>query len=640
MKGLLEKAQPPKLMSAFLGIIVLLSGVVAPTVNAQADYYKNLEFPFYDPSSGGSSCDPSAQLSGSDNESKVWNFLSSQGLKPIAAAGLMGNFQSESAGTWNPRINNGGDLTDSPKSNAIAYGLAQWLGGRQDNLVQTAQQQGIIPGDLGLQLGFIKTELNSSYKTTVLDPIQALSNGTVKDQVTQAAFIVYQSYEGPNDGSYPSRESNAWDVYQKFSSNPPTSGSGGNCAASSCSASGQPVEGTSANTIVIDPGHVPGHTSDTATDPTTGLYVEDYDNPTNERIDAYNASVKIVNKLKTDGYNAINSKAGVDDSFDLGQRAAKDNAPSPALIVVLHGNNDSVRTLMYPDSGSERTPGDKINGKRLDGTRGLTHPEIESPSQAYAQQMATIINSKINDGYTAKSYTQEYGPYESNGLGGNGLNFGNTPVQAILSAHPEVYSEVDNSILGADSFANAMVDAIEQAIPLAANSGSQPSSPSNSTSTSAILCEAQKYQGIYYQSGGGHAGYSAFRQACPEAAVSNAAQSSTADNPGPCATDCSGLVSVAIDAAYNQNYNWVVTEDTGEMSGDGAQYWQKLGSIGQAQPGDIVTRLGHVEIVQGVSGNSLVTFGSHQTGTKTGPVSSTADYWTAAWRWTGPGVTQ
>lgn len=159
-----------------------------------------------------------------------------------------------------------------------------------------------------------------------------------------------------------------------------------------------------------------------------------------------------------------------------------------------------------------------------------------------------------------------------------------------------------------------------------------------------ILCEAEKYQGIYYRWGGGHQGYSAFIAGCPNPANApdNQPTGSPPDptdnglsgNPSPCATDCTGLVSIALDEAFNQDYIWTVN---GTMQGDGAQYWKQI-PIEQATAGDIVTTQDHVEIVDHVSGNTVYTFGSHETGTQTGPVTSSTGDWTyGAWRWTGPG---
>jgi hypothetical protein len=163
------------------------------------------------------------------------------------------------------------------------------------------------------------------------------------------------------------------------------------------------------------------------------------------------------------------------------------------------------------------------------------------------------------------------------------------------------------------------------------------SSGSTVTGDAEILCEAEQYSGIYYLWGGGHDGYANFRQGCPISSLSSAASASTAGDPGPCATDCAGLVSMALDQAFNQTFDWTVDETTGKMVGAGADKWQPI-KISQAQPGDIVTFPGHVEIVKSINGNNLVTFGSHYTGTQTSAVTSAPSYWTTgAWHWSGSG---
>lgn len=150
----------------------------------------------------------------------------------------------------------------------------------------------------------------------------------------------------------------------------------------------------------------------------------------------------------------------------------------------------------------------------------------------------------------------------------------------------------------------------------------------------AILCEAKKYEGIFYLFGGGHEAYSTFRQICPEASIPAAAAASTEADPGPCATDCSGLISVAVDAAFGLSYTWSID---GTMVGSGSQYWQSI-PIDQAKAGDIVTTSEHVEIVDHIQGDTVYTFGSHETGTKTGQVTTSKGYWTSgAYHWTGPG---
>lgn len=168
----------------------------------------------------------------------------------------------------------------------------------------------------------------------------------------------------------------------------------------------------------------------------------------------------------------------------------------------------------------------------------------------------------------------------------------------------------------------------------------------SATGDAKILCEAKKYAGIYYEYAGGHQGLKAFLAGCPDPSNPpnnqpnggpvNGDPAGLSGNPSPCATDCSGLVSIALDEAFNQDYMWIVSGAA--MQGAGATNWKKI-SINQTQAGDIVTMDEHVEIVDHVSGSNIVTFGSHETGTKTGDVTQPMSAWVAAYHWTGAGST-
>lgn len=174
-------------------------------------------------------------------------------------------------------------------------------------------------------------------------------------------------------------------------------------------------------------------------------------------------------------------------------------------------------------------------------------------------------------------------------------------------------------------------------------------SPVNCTTASGnakILCEAKAYNGIYYRWGGGHNGYAAFTAACPDpsnppdnqpsGAPPDAGNGGLSGNPSPCATDCSGLVDIAVQAAFGTNLGGVAVSG---LESD-AKNWKKLPSLAVVQTGDIVV-IGteHVEIVDYYdSGNQLLyTFGSHHTGAKTSEISSSLSNWTGAYRYIGPG---
>jgi hypothetical protein len=165
------------------------------------------------------------------------------------------------------------------------------------------------------------------------------------------------------------------------------------------------------------------------------------------------------------------------------------------------------------------------------------------------------------------------------------------------------------------------------------------------TGDAKILAEATCYQGLYYEYGGGHDGYAAFIKACPNPqnppnppgnhpTGGPSLDGGLSGNPSPCATDCSALVSVAVDTAFHQTFDWTVGAI--ETSPD----WKEIPLNSAVQPGDVVT-IGadeHVEIVDhyDTTSNLLYTFGSHETGTQTGQVSSTLSGWTGAYRYVGP----
>jgi hypothetical protein len=195
------------------------------------------------------------------------------------------------------------------------------------------------------------------------------------------------------------------------------------------------------------------------------------------------------------------------------------------------------------------------------------------------------------------------------------------------------------------------------------------------TGPAVLLAAAECYVNIYYwtsaidSSDGGHSpGYTKFREDCAlsqllpgpgTGTASEAAYNSQPESPGPCATDCSGLVSVAASQAYGQSFSWVVGNEAQMTSGglDGpadTTDWQEI-PFSEAQPGDIMTKTDpdHVEIIYGIdrSNNTVVGFGSHTTGEKTGidgisnnqpePYYSVfGSYFTTVYKYVGPNASQ
>lgn len=200
-------------------------------------------------------CDCSS-LAGADNEEKIWNYFRGKGLGPKQTAALMGNFESETCSTWDPRIVNDPTcsvFSDSPVPGK-AYGIAQWTGGRQDALVQQANRAGVIPGTLCLQLDFAWGELNgSSYKSSVLDPINAT------DDLATMVHIINSSYEASGTSDQP-RYDYAVGILAKYGNGNST------ISTSSCSTGAVTVPPGTAQQLALDllqkhyQGTINGHT--------------------------------------------------------------------------------------------------------------------------------------------------------------------------------------------------------------------------------------------------------------------------------------------------------------------------------------------------------------------------------------------
>lgn len=86
--------------------------------------------------------------------------LQAEGYTRGQIAGMLGNFQLESG--FNPRINEGGKI--GPPLGIGGYGVPQWTGGRQKNLINFAKQKGLDPGSIEAQTDFLIHELKGPEK--------------------------------------------------------------------------------------------------------------------------------------------------------------------------------------------------------------------------------------------------------------------------------------------------------------------------------------------------------------------------------------------------------------------------------------------------------------------------------------------
>lgn len=152
------------------------------------------------------------------NGERIWQFLTAEqglGLNAYQAAGVMGNIDQETGGTFSPKAaENGGS--------GLGRGIIQWTSpGRKQNLANFTNKNGSEFQDaLDLQLNFMKHELSTSYKTTLTmlkssNATTFASNLHISDPIITAALIFHgpggprgntfkvpgltQAYEGSGD---------------------------------------------------------------------------------------------------------------------------------------------------------------------------------------------------------------------------------------------------------------------------------------------------------------------------------------------------------------------------------------------------------------------------------------------------------
>lgn len=109
---------------------------------------------------------PLSTPSGESTGARVFSFLLGKGLSRNQATGIVANLMQESGGkTLN--------LKPEIENSIGAYGIAQWLGGRRTALQRYARENGTTEADFSTQVNFLWSELNGSYKNSVLTPIMA-----------------------------------------------------------------------------------------------------------------------------------------------------------------------------------------------------------------------------------------------------------------------------------------------------------------------------------------------------------------------------------------------------------------------------------------------------------------------------------
>ena len=159
----------------------------------------------------GVSTTDSSALVGSENGSKIYNYLTSKGLSAAGASGVLGNMQKES-GLDPTNLQNSYEkslgYTDQSYTQAVdsgtyanfgddaaGYGLVQFThNSLKRPLLQMSKESKKSIGDLGLQLDFLTNNLQSSYKGVWNSLMSASDPG-------EAAKMFMLKYERPADQS-------------------------------------------------------------------------------------------------------------------------------------------------------------------------------------------------------------------------------------------------------------------------------------------------------------------------------------------------------------------------------------------------------------------------------------------------------
>ncbi len=189
-------------------------------------------------SESGSCVCTASSLTGNDNKAKIWNyFTQTKGLSAESTAGLMGNLQSESASTWDPRVVQGTPPTFSntvprPLDGNTGYGIAQWtIIARKERLIKLADDSNRSESDLSLQLDLIWYELEN-YFPDVLNVLRQSNTGDLQTPT----YKVLTDFEAPKDieGNKPVRLNYAKGIFAEFGSGQAdSSGTGSGCSSGS-----------------------------------------------------------------------------------------------------------------------------------------------------------------------------------------------------------------------------------------------------------------------------------------------------------------------------------------------------------------------------------------------------------------------
>ncbi len=170
-----------------------------------------------------SSGSSSTTLTGSDNETKGWNYFKGKGLDDIHAAAVIGNFMTESS--LNPTIMQiGGNSNDPNAAGVLGWGIAQWSGNNYPTgqKVDTLfKQAGVTEPyyELATQLDVVWYEMNNVTPTGFQNLLAGFNQQAT---LVAATSFFQQNFEGGAGADV--RQQDAQEAFTKYGGSPSAAG--------------------------------------------------------------------------------------------------------------------------------------------------------------------------------------------------------------------------------------------------------------------------------------------------------------------------------------------------------------------------------------------------------------------------------
>jgi hypothetical protein len=201
-----------------------------------------------DATSGCCDVSGSANLTGKDNEEKVWNYFKSKGLSDAQVAGIMGNMQQESS--FDPeRIQysfGGGRSQDPTDAGAGGWGLIQWTPGSK--IIDMAKQAGVNGPiyELATQLDLVWQHMHNHPVVTQTFSLTDFKQ--ISDEKQASLYFLAHIEGGTDPGGV--RESNATKILHDYAGVGGQS-AGGNSGGCSSSTASPDCQNASGNAVIL-----------------------------------------------------------------------------------------------------------------------------------------------------------------------------------------------------------------------------------------------------------------------------------------------------------------------------------------------------------------------------------------------------